>query len=456
MFPSISANSRPALWAADVDRPAAQSAARQAFANTHSTTDNVSPKTNLTPLTRCSPCHAALPKEIWGEVIGFSARTDILNLRATNIELRAEADATITALHIDGTRGAEALPTLRTFGHLQSLALYDLDDRRLASLASSLQGQPPESLRVSLMSSTGTVSPALSALAALPLFSLLLGDFHAIHEQSVVALNACTYPILIVGAKSDEELRAAAQIPTLSVLSCMAVPFHDEAAALFSSHQKLQYLLISASSQLSSAGIVRIAEMAALRHFGLVQADIMESRLNASAASALAASPTLQNLFIDTGRQSLSQATVQALSHSRTIVTLRLPVGAGLHHLENMHTLETLILDGSANKPPITMQTASAIAHLPKLSSLMLRSALFEEDALAALLQECTATKLDFRDTIITPDAVDALLSNSRLREVKLERSTLSAANLVVLSNHPTLTALTVDDIAIIPKVTNV
>lgn len=398
--------------------------------------------------------HAAsrrqLPNEIWGEIAHFSLRNDVLNLRASSNALKQEADRAVTVLRLNGSANISAFATANCFPYIRSLNLYGADNDSLLLLARRLAAFPREHLRITLMSRQGSISEALIAIAALPLASLLVHRFHQASDNGLAALSACRYPLELTGNLTREALVTASRIATLTTLCSEALGFDDHVAASYAAHPALKFLLLHANSRLSSRGVASIAAMPALRDLVLYNADELAAPLDVMAASALAANRTLESLYIETGASCLHAPSFAALSGSQTLKLLRISICENMHQIEGMRGLQCLMLSGKGEACPVLTPTAAhAIVNLPHLRFLTVRFARCEPQSLRLLFSPSSITNMYVRGTHVTPDAIAAIIANTRLSALKLDDAGLSPEDIRTLSYHPNLMTLTVDGVTI-------
>jgi hypothetical protein len=123
-----------------------------------------------------------------------------------------------------------------------------------------------------------------------------------------------------------------------------------------------------------------------------------------------------------------------------------LAIGPGLHHLANIASLKGIKLSGRcAERHAIDFLSASCIANMSHLHAINIAGACFEGEGLCFLLGNSSVRDCHLADMPITPDAVQALLSNVNVRALTLVNAALTSEDKAALSHHPTLEHLSID-----------
>ena len=403
---------------------------------------------------KANPNALELPTEIWGEVMQFSSRHDILNLRATGSELKSLADEAITEITLARPGTISAFANSHAFPCVETLRLRYADNQSLHNLAARLTAQPHRRFALELLESFECLKPtALLALNRLPVSSLTIT--RALYEdtEALRVLQQCPFSVDLDGYFSRGALASVARIPKLRTLVVHARDVSDECARWFSGHPALQSIDFAATASFTSRGVGYLTTIPGLRSLR-VQYSGPISPIEAREAHALAVSPTLEALHIVQDvpyerrrAQPFSAEGLIALTHSQTLKTLSMPTGANLQQVAAMTSLEHLTLSGGADDAfPIDAQFALGVCSMRNLQSLWLDTVHFDADALQIIFANIAVRTLRVKiQHGIAQNEMAALLSNSKLQALQIDRNTahaISVSNQRDLLGHPTLARL--------------
>ena len=384
-----------------------------------------------------------LPAEIWGEIARYSSRDDILNLRSTCAAIKPEADTAVSTMTLQGSDRLRAFTHSGSFRHLTLLRLVDVDDASLHHFTMALMRHPRNNLTLEIENSHQGVARGLAALSEVPLAQLRLQNVYLI-ESVLAALERCPFPIALSGYFCTEEFVGAVRIPTLRQLTSPSTEFDDAIAQAFAQHRGLRVLSLSACDNLTSRGMADLARIPTLQALSIDESLFWACPIDATAARALAANPTMERLSIPSGKRAPSEETVAELSKSRTLKRLEISVCNGTHRLADLVSLEDLTLYGGRNGPSISVPIAQAVARLPNLHTLCLNATEFAAGALNTLLAECRAKHLVLQNISLHQEEIAGPNINDHLKALTLLNVGASRALLLPLQHHPGLESFTV------------
>ncbi|MGI4985512.1 MAG: hypothetical protein ACRYGL_19625, partial [Janthinobacterium lividum] len=217
----------------------------------------------------------------------------------------------------------------------------------------------------------------------------------------------------------------------------------DTVRALGSHRSLTEVHVCSHDGNLSSAGIRLLPGIETLRTI-----DFSVSILDVDDARALATS-RIAELTLQSSCANVGAAVVEALSRSKTLTHVALPLYTGVRHFGNLTTLEHLdLMLGTAGRrmPPLRLdaQDALALRSLPRLRHLGIRDAQFDAGALnEALRGGCTS--LSLANLAFDDATCQALLANPALTDLVLDDVQIPGADAVALAGHPALARLSIN-----------
>ena len=399
-----------------------------------------------------------LPAEIWGEVMQFSSRDDVLNLRASSRELQSQADLLITELLLDHTDAIVAFADSGAFPCVETLHLHYADNRSLRRLSARMAANPDCRLAITLLESferlgaSGVIALHCPQVSRLTITGALFENTEALRT-----LQRCPFPVDLDGYFSTEALASTARIPTLRKLCVHARDVNDEIASWFSGHAALQSIDVCVAPGFSSRGIGYLMTLPRLRSLRMQYNGALR-QIDAGQAEAMAASTTLEALYIVQHmpyqaryRQPFSEAGLIALAQSRTLKTLTIPTGDAMHRIADMTALEDLTLSGgSSNVYAIDVPFAERLCQMPNLRVLWLDTTRFDGDAMRTIFAHSAVRTLRIKvQHGITRQEMDALLNNTLIQELLIDRNTahgLFVDNHNDLLSHATLVRLRIGD----------
>lgn len=387
-----------------------------------------------------------LPADAWSSIGEFLPREDVLSLRTLSREMRTLADESIQHLKIP----PEALPDFIDSDSFKSVTTLDvslLDRAALGVLTAHLAAHPRPEMTLHLDARrTGVDTATLAGLSTLSLGGLVL-KLHSATSDELDALAACGYPLdLTPGHITRAALIAASNMPTLRRLVASATAMNEQIANRFATHGTLEVLTIRTGAMTSAQTLQALASIPTLREFYINGRDSPD--LDVATARVLADNASLEDLKIISNGQGLDEDGYAALSQSRSLRTLLVPLRATMLELTGMTSLTTLIFGGCNSFPYATLDAATArsIAALPALDIIAFPIMNRESNALTAILRDGTASRLDFswvtawgNDDFFSVDERTALMANNRLKVVKCHQGALHGLDRDAVLNHPTI-----------------
>lgn len=411
-------------------------------------TDNVPDASNL----RAHDPDAAaarrfwLPDDAWSTVGEFLSREDVLRLRTTDRDMRAVMDPSIPSLTLSsaclaafiGSAGFQSVTTLR---------VGSLDGAELRALIAHLAAHPRPGMTLRFDGARMEWDAAtLAELSALRLGGLALRLRSAVSDE-LAALVPCGYPIdLEMRDATREALGAAANLPTLRRLTSSAVGMDEHLAQRFATRGVLEALALRIDARVSPRTLQTLAAIPSLRECYLNARNAPD--IDVATARAFAANACLENLTIVSNGAGLDEDGFAALSRSRSLTTLRVPLRTGMLSLADMTSVSTLVFGGRGTFPyaMLDVATARSIAALPALDSIAFPIMNREAGALTPILKDGTARRLAFswvtawgNDDFLRPDERAALAANQRLQALSFHQGDLHGPDLDVVLRHPTI-----------------
>ena len=389
-----------------------------------------------------------LPNEIWGEIAAFGTRDTVLNLRAANRMLQAEAERVITKMSLRGSARVRAFADAKAFPYLQALTLNRCCDADVAYLSAALIRQARPSMTLVFdHGNIGITAQGWASLYGVPLSALRV-KFGMLDSADIEALAHLTCDISMQAYFSAGSLLAAAALPTIKRLWPIRSMFDDRVALAFRDHP-LQELTLATAQGLSSLGLQYLAANRSLRVLDL---DGSQSNFDVHAARAFAENDTLETLSIcEPLHHFMSEDACAALSENRSLRTLSIPVPTALHYLGRMSSLKHLHLQGLSDEarqqgqqgePDISADAVRGLIHGLRLASLRLEHVKINADALPLLLESIHTDKLYLSEMRLDTRGVAALLSNKHVRDLEFVDVTIDKMDALALATHPSLTRL--------------
>jgi len=387
-----------------------------------------------------------VPSNVWRSITAFSSRREVLNLRATNRDLYAQADQALTTITLLPSQ-IGAFINSPGFNHIKALCIEHPDDDSLTRLSTHLEAHPRRGLTLTLSSDAVDIrdcdigANSLVRLMGLPLTALHIdGVLGFGSDDALDALATCPFPIDLAGGLSRGALVAASRIAQLRALAISGMAFDDTLARMFSTHPSLEAISVGASRGISSAGVIALASIPTLRTLCVdLWTDI--EQIDAASASAIAANATLATLKVTEG-QGLSEESFAALSRSQSLTTLHVRFREGMLELGNITSLRHLAFTPSTWAPPIKMDAVSAasIARLPALETITLPNMTSEPGALTAIFKRSPAHTITFEGNYdFDQGELAALQANTHVRALIFKKGSLRQGMIDAMCRHPTL-----------------
>ena len=421
-----------------------------------------------TAVLQADPDHAAaqqfwIPNDVWRITAGFSSRADVLSLRTTSRELKAQLDLAVTSVTLRGPDDLLSFIAANSFLRVKDMQLVGPSDAALQALITHLAAHPRLGLTLSLSGNDPALQrPApidasaetLRRISALPLNTLQLyvseAGSGAVVSRQLAALVGCRYGVELFAPRTMHrlELIAASNLPTLTRLEVRSARLTEEVTDRFAGHPALQVLHVNdmdGATNPSIEALATIPTLCELRIGGVGKGTIEES-----AAMALAKLPVLATLEL-TNYARLPEAAFAFLARIKSLRTLTIRYQPAMRELANMVSLTRLSLDVQFERPyefdPIT---AATIAGLPKLETFelhLLKTA--DPDTVGALCRNSAFRKfILFIGSDLHEAVLAVLVANTRLTELTIHNfsnvSGFSQHTVDTLRRHPTLYRLTV------------
>lgn len=427
---------------------------------------------------------AAAHREFWSSndarrhATGFPAQDEALTLRTANQNVSAQVDRAIkaatpqTTQGVNGpsgqairavTLGTDEIDTFFTstrFEHVDRPCLRYRDMEGVRRLADHLAAHPRPGLTLELVRDTYIDAETAARLAPLPLGGLVLRPKEGHRNQEmptevVETLAACAFPVELRVNLELDGFAAAARMPTLRRLETTSPVNYDDVARLFTAHPALQVLSIDKATHLSGRGIEAFAALPNLRTLSIGTSDL--TVFNAPVLSALAASGTLES-FVLKDRSGpclgLTEEGFAALSQSRTLTSLAVPLRPGMAQLAGVTSLRSLVFNNAnfvSNPATLDATSARGLAALPLLQTIDFPNIRCDADVMKILLDGSAASSLKFEQHhVFSGEALSALQANTRLREVVFGwpiKENIDSMTVPALRLHPTLERLRIGDV---------
>jgi len=387
-----------------------------------------------------------LPNDSWRSIAAFSSQEDLFNVRASNRTIKRQVDHAITTVIIRGSE-VPAFIQSNSFAKLHTLRLEYAGEDDLLLLAVHLAAHRRPNLTLELAHFDLLTARGMTALPALPLARLHLVGSPPV--EGLDALAACSYPVTLRGHLwGGRFLGAALRIPTLEKLVAYGEVIEHSCDQQLAYHPALEVLHIGIANQAATIGV--LATLPRLRELCLYIGMNTVELLSPESAGALAASSRLETLTIVSTRF-LSEESLSALSQSRSLINLTMPIFQGMRALSDMQSLRHLAFNNSTsfgNLIIVSAETMQNIATAPSLQSISFPDRPFEPGALIALFKDSGASMLEFKHKMVfNEDERTALMANTKLSRLVFGKGVAQESDVALLCNHPTLERLRVNDV---------
>jgi hypothetical protein len=370
-------------------------------------------------------------------------------LRTPPTETIQERDISNTAVTYGRDDNIETLMKAASFRHIRTLRLVHPDQKQLADLLDRLEAHKHKALTIHLLPAISLRPDLAKRLSVVYIGGLHLDyETHGADKLVLGAFSKSKFPISLRGNFTQDGLKAASCIASLTSLHMTGRGFDDQTARYFTSHRSLETVFLGVNWNLSSQGVGAIASIPTLRALSID--DWSPRWVSGDVARTLAISPQFESLEIRTKGPAVPSANFSVLSESTTLKSLRILSAPLMPYLANFRSLEHLELHNDPFKGIVCLEAASAriFTGLPNLRSLQLTSMFFKRDALATIFICSRVQKLAFCGYHWFHDGDTAALAfNDHIKELTVKDGYLPADEIVSLLRHPSLERLQINNL---------